>query len=117
MCEIFSKTRTSPSQAKNIATCQNSALGVSQFLQSILNIQTYIYIHTYAHIYIYTIKTQLKYTSTLRLLGRFTTCIAQTTTASRLFFALNGTSCLRNEKNLEIFDFKTFFKFCTIMMT
>ena len=37
-------------------------------------------------------------TSTLRLLGRFTTCIAQTTTASRLFFALNGTSCLRNEK-------------------
>ena len=66
---------------------------------------------------IYTIKTRLKYTSTLRLLGRFTTCIAQTTTASRLFFALNGTSCLRNEKNLEIFDFKTFFKFCTITMT
>ena len=23
----------------------------------------------------------------------------------------------RNEKNLEIFDFKTFFKFCTITMT
>ena len=70
---------------------------------------------------IYTIKTRLMciyiYTSTLRLLGRFTTCIAQTTTASRLFFALNGTSCLRNEKNLEIFDFKTFFKFCTITMT
>ena len=56
-------------------------------------------------------------TSTLRLLGRFTTCIAQTTTASRLFFALNGTSCLRNEFFLEIFDFKTFFKFCTITMT
>ena len=35
-------------------------------------------------------------TSTLRLLGRFTTCIAQTTTASRLFFEVNGTSCLRN---------------------
>ena len=56
-------------------------------------------------------------TSTLRLLGRFTTCIAQTTTASRLFFALNGTSCLRNEFFLEIFDLKTFFKFCTITMT
>ena len=56
-------------------------------------------------------------TSTLRLLGRFTTCIAQTTTASRLFFALNGTSCLRNEFFLKIFDFKTFFKFCTITMT
>ena len=56
-------------------------------------------------------------TSTLRLLGRFTTCIAQTTTASRLFFALNGTSCLRNEFFLEIFNFKTFFKFCTITMT
>ena len=56
-------------------------------------------------------------TSTLRLLGRFTTCIAQTTTASRLFFALNGNSCLRNEFFLEIFDFKTFFKFCTITMT
>ena len=56
-------------------------------------------------------------TSTLRLLGRFTTCIAQTTTALRLFFALNGTSCLRNEIFLEIFDFKTFFKYCTITMT
>ena len=44
MCEKFSKTRTCPSQAKNIATCQKSALGVFQFLQSILNIQTYIYI-------------------------------------------------------------------------
>ena len=63
---------------------------------------------------IYTIKTRLKY---IYILGRFTTCIAQTTTASRLFFALNGTSCLRNEIFLEIFDFKTFFKFCTITMT
>ena len=60
---------------------------------------------------------RLIYTSTLRLLGRFTTCLAQTTTASRLLFALNGTSCLKNEILLEIFDFKTFFKFCTITMT
>ena len=27
MCEIFSKTRTCPSQAKNISTCQKSAGG------------------------------------------------------------------------------------------
>ena len=47
MCEKYSKTRTCPSQAKNIPTCQKSALGVSQFLQTILDI--------------YTIKTQLKY--------------------------------------------------------
>ena len=42
-------------------------------------------------IYIYTIKTQLKYIyilARIRLLGRFTTCLAQTTTASRLLFAL-----------------------------
>ena len=44
-------------------------------------------------------------TSTLRVLGRFTTCIAQKTTSSRLFFALNGISCLRHEIFLEIFDF------------
>ena len=37
MCENFSKTRTCPSQAKNIPTWQKSALGVFQFLQSILN--------------------------------------------------------------------------------
>ena len=43
------------------------------------------------------------YTSTLRLLGRFTTCLAQTTTAKRLLFALNGTSCLSNEKKIENF--------------
>ena len=49
--------------------------------------------------------------------GSENSCIAQTTTASQLFFALNGTSCLRNEFFLEIFDFKTFFKFCTITMT
>ena len=48
------------------------------------------------HIYIY---------STLRLLGRFTTCLAQTTTASRLLFALNGTSCLKNEKKFGNFRF------------
>ena len=42
MCEKFSKTRTYPSQAKNIPTCQKSALGEFQFVQSILNIQTYI---------------------------------------------------------------------------
>ena len=44
-------------------------------------------------------------TSTLRLLGRFTTCLAQTTTASRLFFALNGTSCLSNVKKIDNFRF------------
>ena len=38
MCEFFSKTRTCPSQAKNIPICQKSALGVFQFLQSILYI-------------------------------------------------------------------------------
>ena len=48
---------------------------------------------------------QKLYTSTLRLLGRFTTCFAQTTTASRLLFALNGTWCLRNEKKIENFRF------------
>ena len=37
MCEFFCKTR-SPSQAKNIFTCQKSVLGVLQFLQSILYI-------------------------------------------------------------------------------
>ena len=50
-------------------------------------------------------------TSTLRLLGRFTTCIAQTTTASRLFFALNGTSCLRNEKKWKFSILKLFSNF------
>ena len=58
---------------------------------------------------VYTIKTRLMciyiYTSTLRLLGRFTTCFAQTTTASRLLFALNGTSCLENEKKIGNFRF------------
>ena len=49
----------------------------------------------------YNIKTRLICTSILRLLGRFTTCLAQTTTASWLLFALNGTSCIRNEKKIE----------------
>ena len=47
-------------------------------------------------------------TSTLRLLGRFTTCLAQTTTASRLFFALNGTSCLKNENFWKFSILKVF---------
>ena len=51
------------------------------------------------------------YTSTLRLLGRFTTCFAQTTTASRLLFALNGTSCLKNEKNWKFSILKLFSNF------
>ena len=50
MCEKNSKTRTCPSQAKNVPTCQKSAVGVFQFLQSILNIQTYIYIRVF-HFY------------------------------------------------------------------
>ena len=50
-------------------------------------------------------------TSTLRLLGRFTTCLAQTTTASRLFFSLNGTSCLRNEKIWKFSILKLFSNF------
>ena len=57
----------------------------------------------------YTIKTQLiciyMFTSTLRLLGRFTTYLAQTTTASRLLFALGSAfypSGMREK--LEIFE-------------
>ena len=59
----------------------------------------------------YYVPPPLNSTSTLRLLGRFTTCIAQTTTALRLFFALNGTSCLRNEKKWKFSILKRFSNF------
>ena len=56
-------------------------------------------------------------TSTLRLLGRFTTCLAQTTTALRLLFALGRHFIPREcEKNWK-FSSLLFFKFCTITMT
>ena len=42
----------------------------------------------------------------IRLLGRFTTCIAQTTTASRLLFALGWHFISREWDFLEIFEFK-----------
>ena len=45
----------------------------------------------------------LLYTSTLRLLGRFTTCLAQTTTASRLLFALGRHLPLGNAKKIGNF--------------
>ena len=57
ICEKISKTRTCPSQAKNISTCQKSALGVP--VSSINSVHINIYIHTYIHfnrvliIYIY----------------------------------------------------------------
>ena len=50
----------------------------------------------------------------IRLLGRFTTCLAQTTTASRLLFAQVGISCLKNGIYFGNFRVKIF---CTIMMT
>ena len=57
----------------------------------------------------YTIKTQLTCiymcTSALRLIGRFTTCLAQTTSASRLLFASNWHLCpkLRKKRIFSIF--------------
>ena len=100
---IFPRLELARARPKISPHDKNQPWCSSSFFNQLCNIN--IYIRTYI------------YTSTLRLLGRFTTCFAQTTTALRLFFALNGTSCLRNEKNLEIFDFKTFFEFCTITMT
>ena len=63
-----------------------------------------------------TIKTQLKYiyiyTSGTRLLGRFVTCLAQTTTASRLLFALGWHFMPRKcQFFLEIFEFKFLINF------
>ena len=63
------------------------------------------------YIYIYTL-------ARIRLLGRFTTCLTQTTTALRLLFALGWHFMPREcEFFLEIFEFKNCQKFCTIMMT
>ena len=57
-------------------------------------------------------------TSELRLLGRLTLCLAKTTTASRLLFALTWHFVPRKcKKKLEIIDFEFLFKFCTIIMT
>ena len=56
-------------------------------------------------------------TSALRLLGRFTTYLAQTTTAKRLLIASTRHSVPRGcEKNWK-FSIFNFFKFCNIMMT
>ena len=44
MCEKFSKTRTFPSQAKNIPTCQNQPWGASSFFD-----QFCTYKHIYTH--------------------------------------------------------------------
>ena len=41
----------------------------------------------------------------LRLLGRFTTCLTETTTALRMLIAQLSISCLENAKKIENFDF------------
>ena len=61
---------------------------------------------------------ELKYfsTSALRLIGRFITCLAQTTTASQLLFVSTRHFVLGNVENRKFSILKIFFKFCTIMM-
>ncbi len=73
---------------------------------------TYKQIYTHIYISIYTIKTGLICTSTLRLLGRFTTCLAQTTTASRLLFDSTRHFVPREFEKIEnIVDFLFFYFF------
>ena len=65
MCDFFFQNSKLFGPGQNIPFCQKSAVGDFQLLQSILHIL-----------------------ARKRLLGRFTTFLAQTTTASRLLFAL-----------------------------
>ena len=65
--------------------------------------------HIHAHTYTFCFLIVLART---RLLGRFTTCLAQTTTASRLLFALGWHFMPREcEFFFEIFEFKIFKNF------
>ena len=100
MCENFSKTRTCPSHAKNIPTCQNSALGSSSFFNQFC---------TYKHIYILELfAARLLHDVSRANNNRF---------AALVYFK----SVLRSSEFEKKWKFRflcsIFIKFCTVMIT